>query len=50
MNVGDALCIVTSDGQIAWALVFRKGEPFHETLLEGSIPTVEFRVTLWPMP
>jgi hypothetical protein len=48
VKVGDAFCVVTSNRQIAWAAVTRKGEPFLDTLNDGTIPTVEFTVTLWP--
>ena len=48
IKVGDALCIVTNNRQIAWAMVVRLGEPFHETLTDGRIPCIELVVTLWP--
>ncbi|MGH3821793.1 MAG: hypothetical protein ACRDRA_02950, partial [Pseudonocardiaceae bacterium] len=48
IKVGDALCIVTNNRQIAWAKVVRFGEPFHETLTDGRIPSIELVVTLWP--
>jgi hypothetical protein len=48
VKVGDAFCVVTSDQQIAWASVVKKGAPQLKTLNDGNIPTVEFAVTLWP--
>jgi hypothetical protein len=48
VKVGQAFCVVTSDRQVAWAKVTRKGAPFDETLNHGSIPTIDFLVTLWP--
>lgn len=45
---GEALCILTDNRQVAWAKVVRLGEPFHETLNHGRIPTIELVVTLWP--